>query len=706
MNTINLLIGIHNHQPLGNWDSVFEHAYRSCYRPFLDILEKHPHVKLAQHYTGILCEWLMEHHPELFQQLRGLVQNGQVEMMTGGFYEPILSVIPDEDKIGQIRKLTAFVEQQLSYHPVGMWLAERIWEQHITKPIAEAGVKYVVIDDTHFRYAGLREEQLLGYYVTEEQGETVNVFPISKTLRYTVPFQPVQKTIEFLRSIATEDGSRIVVCADDGEKFGAWPKTYLHVFEDGWLDDFFTVLEENRDWIRILHFSEALEAMNPVGRIYLPDASYAEMMHWSLPSAESYRAYEEFEYRLKEARLFESYEQFVRGGFWRNFMVKYPESNNIHKKMLRVSERARRLQREGKDVVSALDKVWAGQCNCPYWHGVFGGLYLTNLRSPVYRSLIAAEKELDEIEERRGIQCEMTDFDCDGKDELIVESRKLNVYINPNEGGSIFELDFKPISFNLLDVLSRREEGYHSRLHQLGMHEEARKAVSVHDTVKEKGLERYLDFDWYRRASLLDHFLGEGTTLDDFAGCKYPEQGDFVNRPYDVKTVLNNRTLLVSLERRGGVWTGSERHRIRIMKTISLEQDSSDLLIGYTIENLENEPISLWFGIEFNYGLLAGDAEDRYYVFDDTSVEDRRLRSKGIVEQTKRASIVDEWLGIRITLALERTAAFWRFPIETVSISEGGFERVYQSSVLLPNWKIQLEKSWTTSVVQSIEKIA
>jgi len=574
---INLVLGIHNHQPVGNFDFVFEHAYKAAYKPFIEILARHPKIKLAQHYTGVLFQWILKNHPEFFDDLKVLVDNGQVELITGGFYEPILAVIPDQDKLDQIKKLTDFITKHFGKNPVGMWLAERVWEQHIVKFIAMSGVKYVIIDDTHFRYAGLTGEQLLGYYITEEQGYTVNIFPISKMLRYTIPFQPVEKTIDYLREIATEEGDRVVVYADDGEKFGVWPNTYKHVYEDGWLEEFFTALEENSDWINILHFSEAIEKIKPIGRIYLPNASYAEMMHWALP-ADAYIDYEKLEEHLKEEGMYEQYSRFFRGGFWRNFLVKYPEANNLHKKMLRVSERARKLQVKGKDVSIALDKIWSAQCNDPYWHGIFGGLYLTNLRSAAYRNLIGAENELDKVENKKLIRYEFTDFDRDGKEELIVESPNFNIYINPNYGGQIFELDFKPLEFNITDVVTRRREGYHEKLLQLSNEKNNpnnQGVASIHDmlTAKEEGLEKFLHYDWYRRGSLIDHFLGDGTTLENFYMCKYPEQGDFVDQPYLVETSFKRGVLEIVLSRDGNVWVGDKRNKIRVVKKISALQD-------------------------------------------------------------------------------------------------------------------------------------
>ena len=81
--------------------------------------------------------------------------------------------MPDSDKIGQIRALSEYVREKIGYDAHGMWLAERVWEPHLPKPIADAGINHVVVDDFHFKMAGLRDDDLDGYYLTEEQDRTV-----------------------------------------------------------------------------------------------------------------------------------------------------------------------------------------------------------------------------------------------------------------------------------------------------------------------------------------------------------------------------------------------------------------------------------------------------------------------------------------------------------------------------------------------------
>lgn len=718
MKKIKFAIGIHNHQPIGNFDFVFEEAYRKAYIPFIDVLEKHPRIKIALHYTGVLFEWLLNRDQNFGPRLRKLVASGQLEMMSGGYYEPILVNIPDEDKSGQIEKLNKFVKQHTGYEPTGLWLAERIWEPQLPKPLALSGTKYVVIDDSHFKTAGLEENELFGYYLTEETGHVIKIFPISERLRYTMPFQDPEVTIEYLRSIATEEGDKLIVFADDGEKFGIWPGTYEHCYQNQWLERFFSLLEGNLDWIEIVHFSEALEKLLPMGSVYLPTASYREMMEWALP-ARAIERYEDFEHHLKDKGLFDQYKEFVRGGFWRNFLAKYPESNNLHKKSLWVSKKVSQLKGnkkyDQKLVAKAQDYLWAGQTNCPYWHGVFGGLYLNNLRYAVYSNMIQAETVIDQIvkpgstHKKGWIDLTTADFDADGQDETIVETKLLNLYFSPHNGGSLFELDYKPRHVNLLDTMTRRKEAYHNKLLALKNNQNAQNpsnVSSIHDMVvsKEPGLEDRLFYDQYRRSSLVDHFFGSATNLDDVLKCSYDEAGNFIKSRYSIETESTQECLIIKLSRDGLVKYNNQNRKINISKTIKIFPNSPFIEIHYGITNRDQSPVELWFGPEFNFALLAGSAPDRYYQFDQNVTGDLNLASIGTVDSVQTMGLKDEWMKIDVQLHFNIPAAIWRFPVETISQSEGGFERVYQSSVVIPNWKIQLKQSesWNVEIKQLI----
>ncbi|MGH9791365.1 MAG: alpha-amylase/4-alpha-glucanotransferase domain-containing protein, partial [Candidatus Acidiferrales bacterium] len=81
MQKFHLVLLIHSHQPVGNFDHVLEEAYAKCYLPFAQVLERHPSIRLGLHYSGALLEWVEKRHPEFFDLLRELVIRGQVELI-------------------------------------------------------------------------------------------------------------------------------------------------------------------------------------------------------------------------------------------------------------------------------------------------------------------------------------------------------------------------------------------------------------------------------------------------------------------------------------------------------------------------------------------------------------------------------------------------------------------------------------------------
>src|SRR5580704_10248915 len=157
-----LVLALHNHQPVGNFGHVFQAAYDACYRPVVDLAAEFPAVKLALHYTGPLLEWLARERPTFLADVRALADRGQVEILGGGFYEPMLAVLSDEDAAGQILHMQAFCKQHFGVTPTGMWLAERVWDPDLPRVIAPTGMRYTFLDDTHFFAAGLTRGRLSG----------------------------------------------------------------------------------------------------------------------------------------------------------------------------------------------------------------------------------------------------------------------------------------------------------------------------------------------------------------------------------------------------------------------------------------------------------------------------------------------------------------------------------------------------------------
>ncbi len=706
MKKINFVFAIHNHQPVGNFDNVFEDACNKAYQPFLDIMSKYPEIRFNMHFSGSLLEWIQTNKPPFFEQIHEMVSKGQIELMGGGFYEPILVMLPERDRVGQLCTYRDYLSHHFSQQVRGIWLAERVWEQSLTKTLAVSGVEYTVVDDSHFKSAGMEEDQLDGYYVTEDQGNILKVFASSEKLRYSIPYGTPEATIEYLRTKATEDGAGIIVYADDGEKFGVWPKTYEHVYTNGWLERFLKALIDNREWLNIITFSEAIDRLPPKGKIYIPDTSYREMMEWALP-VEGILKYEEVAEKLKAESWGDSARRFMKGGFWRNFKVKYPESNQMYTKMLHVGKKVFALEPRSEPFEKATTELFKGQCNDAYWHGVFGGLYLPHLRFAAYKHLLNAEK-IAEGNSSGKLFREVADFDLDAAQEVCIGNESLKAYFKPDRGGHLYELDYKAKGINLLNTLARRKEAYHKKIISSSSGAQSNEVKSIHDIAapKQKGLEKMLHYDWYLRESLIDHFFRKDTRLEEFACSRYDELGDFVQSPYEVG--LNDppqadENIMILLQRIGSISQNGNRLPIGVEKIVRLDKNSSALTISYCVKNLSQQEIETCFGVEFNVSMSAGDAFGRYYKLEGND-NAGHLAVKADFPSQKRIDLIDEWLGVGVQLKWDVSADVWVFPIQTVSQSETGFEGVYQSSVVLPRWYLRLkpDAQWVVEIKKSV----
>ena len=701
MRKFELVLLIHAHQPVGNFDDVIERAYADAYLPFLEVLARHPQVRMGLHYSGTLLEWIERAHPEYFERLRALVRNGQVEVVGGGFYEPILAAIPPQDAQEQITRLAHYIERHFGTRPRGAWIAERVWEPQLPSILARAGVQYTLVDDNHFLGAGFELGQLYGHYICEDLGQPIRVLPGLKSLRYLIPFHSVGETADFLRQAAAEHPAGFATMGDDLEKFGVWPGTHQHCYGDGWLEHFFSALDASGDWLAISTPSDAMETHAQLGRAELPTASYTEMMEWSLPTSARDRYHQlTTEFSARPESL-----PFLRGGTWKNFFTKYPEANLLHKKMLRVSGKVNKLGRSRRrDKVflearaQATTALLRGQCNDAYWHGVFGGLYSPHLRTAVWHSLARAEAIADGAAHRKReyAEAEKLDFDADGREEVYLTSDRYAALIDPDDGGTVSALDFRPSNVTLINSLARRPESYHAKLRNLPANQ-AQGVQSIHEQVrvKEEGLERWLHYDrWLRNAFRLLVF-GREKNYQDCGTVGLEEDAGLAGGRYQATRLSPARVELASLE--SGGW--------QAQKTLSFVSTRSgfDVVCDAAVQRTAPGMAACNVGIEVVVNFLAPSMPDRYF---ESGGQRFSLRWAAAVPGPD-LRITDEWQRASVTLTAPGACHFWIAPIDTVSESESGFERVYQGSQVVAVWPADLAQGaeWKGQLVFKVSQL-
>ncbi len=654
---VNLLFGVHAHQPVGNFPEVIHDAHKRCYRPFIRTLHEYPNFHFAFHISGWLLEFLFQHYADDIALLRAMVVRGQVEIFGGGDTEPVLAVIPYRDRVGQLVTLANRVERQLGQRPTGAWLTERVWEATVIPALSDAGIRYVTVDDYHFLCTGRSAEELNGYFTTEEDGRQLGLFPISEQLRYRIPFAPADDAVRYIESLADNTGTRAAIYFDDIEKLGIWPETYEWVYERGWLKQFIEGVI-NSPTIKTAHYSSYYESTPTRGIAYLPTTSYIEMNEWSLPAAAANR-YADLVSEQRNIGQYEAHKAFVRGGIWKNFLSRYPESNWMHKRMLRLSERLAQLPSElATSRMRTL--LYQAQANDAYWHGLFGGLYLPHLRRALYNAMIELEAHLDRSLSRPERYQE--DLDADGVVELFMHNDGVQAVLSLDGSASIRELDSYLLNHNFGDTLRRQPEHYRRKLQD-----------GKSDGGAESGIASAHD-----RVSFKSHITPSDLVTDNGGKALFQDQIFPSHIGYET---IEPQYHLASQGARSIIFSAGSPNGT-LFKEIQLAR--TGLSVSYSFD----KTMRGYLQFELNLALPSCDGPAGRYWY--------RGECPGGFGQPHNfadlteLSLEDDVLGGTLVLNASQPIALAARPFFTVSQSEAGFEKIMQAVTLTGHYRFPL----------------
>ncbi len=649
-----LAFALHAHQPAGNFNHVFEKITEESYLPFLEKFKQYPGAgKMGYHASGILYQWWEKYKPEMIDLLGELVEEDRIELLTGGFYEPILPLIPPDDRQRQIIKHRQYLEDRFNTTARGLWLTERVWIPELAADLAEAGLEYTIVDDFHFKLAGWDEDEISGYYITEYNSKNIGIFPISKKLRYRIPFHDVPRLNSFLTEYSAGE---TLTMADDAEKFGSWPDTQKWIYEDGWADRFFESCRQGE--INLCSPGQIFEGKSPQGRCYLPTAAYEEMLEWAMP-ADNLRQYQTWKKNLGEDN-----QKFARGGYFHNFLVKYEESNRLHKKMQWLSKNI------NKDKNSdTVDDLLTSQCNDPYWHGVFGGLCLPHLRAEVWKKLTAATANSTV----GSATPQLIDYDCDGAEEIIYRDDSQFIIIDPDSGGELITWELLETRRNLLDTLSRRWEAYLEKEPE-DEHDEGDVKTIHHRKTK-------IPAGW------LENWAPDPV---DRAGFQLIS----VNDAFSPRSLQENKNIDYFLH-------GKQTSEIEVSEgRVELLFRSHGCRINYSFENnrmswqVHNEETPGWWGVITTIGLRSPEKDTCQL----TAGKERLAPVDKKELEINSLAIHDNLAGYELDLTTEKNIKFITYPVETLSRSEKEAEKIYQGTTLLfltNTNKINLTANWS-----------
>ena len=646
--SISLLLGVHAHQPVGNFTHVLDDAHARCYGPFLRVLHRYPAFKFAIHISGWLLDYLLKYYPDDMALLTEMVRRGQAELVGAGYTEPVLAVIPERDRLGQLRRMSDQLEQMLGQRPQGAWLTERVWEATVVPSLADSGIRYSTVDDYHFLCSGKSVCDLDGFYTTEENDRQIDLFPISEALRYRLPFSPAQEVVGYLESLAKEDGAPAAIYFDDIEKFGIWPETYNWVYERGWLTQFIEgVLASSI--IKTERYCDYHARAKTRGVVYLPTTSYIEMNEWTLPVPAAHH-YADLVQASKSSGQFEQNKAFLRGGIWKNFFMRYPESNWMHKRMLGLSQRLHALPHK-KQTAEMLNLLYEAQANDAYWHGLFGGLYLPHLRRAVYNAIVKLEGLLDAVEPRPAKFS--VDLDLDGDEEVFLQNGVFQAVLRQDGSAAICEFDAYRLNHNFADTLSMPREHYHRKVHaQPSAPPEGEGIANPHERLgsKHEITQDDMKIDEQQKLMFLDRWLNGG---EEIKPC-YAAAGN---------TGMKHGAAFEATLGAG-----------KVRKSVLL--DDKRLYVAYHFESV-NQGV---FRVVVNLAMPSCDGPaGRFRVGDEIAGGFGELLQ---MDSMQRIVLEDAVLGGKFGILVNHPVAFLSNPCFSVSQSEAGFEKIMQAVVL------------------------
>lgn len=665
MKRVTLQLAFHHHQPVGNMESVLEEVYQRCYLPLLEGLSSCDPIRLSLSYSAPVLRFIERRHPEYLEILRSLLDQDRAELLATGFYEPVLADLPEDDRQGQLELSQQWHFERFGIRPSGAWLSEAVWDKSLIATFGQVGIDYTIIRSERFLQAGISAGALHGYFITEEIGESLAVFPNSDELRKLLPFGEPSELKPFLRRMANRQGM-VLTLADVAERWGAWPGTYESIHQQGGLQAWLELFNEAQEWVKFALFSETVHNRPPQGVCYLPGGVNIDLGAWSLPDearARFYEARKDLEIRHDAARFL----PFFRGGCWENFKARYSEANLMNKKGLWL--RKKMLSMDPVDPV-AKDWLWQSQCNTAYWHGTSGGIYSPHLRQAVWERLLSAQRRLDISGD--GWVKEVCDVGGDGLDEVLFYNSHTQFAFAPAKGGSLYEWSLLPALHNFCNTLTRRHET--APQHKKYSEVEPKSSRPVVDT--------------YDRECFHDHIITRKVTVDELDSGSYFERGDFIQNPYRlVSSGIKAGVGEVVLECSGFIEQGGLGQAARIRKTFTMPAGGKDISCVVALTNEGKTTMTGVYALEFNWSLCPQQGE----VFLQTGTNARKTIGEGFYSEGVHQATFSNATGYPdIVMESSEPMLLWALPMQTHQSAEANAPSLTQGHMVLAGWSFEV----------------
>lgn len=419
--------------------SSSEQQYSSVLKPLISYLYNNPTSFFSFSFSGPQLEWLDKNHPEFLQLLKELVARKQVEILGGGYYNPVFPLLSPVDRTGQIDLLTSDIRRITGKRPRGMSILSSAWDHSLVPCFQNCGMEWVHLDSSIIP----PKSRLYLPLILNEQGKTLKVLPSYRNLDSVLQKELSADAYLSLLIKQAEKASRsgsYVGPAQERVVFINAEVSYMEpLVMSGWIEELYKACrQEFSAKARFCLPTEYLHRAEDFVPSYINTGLREDIAKWSSVSYEPVENKSSFSLTVN------------------NFLLTYKRFRSLYNRQVFISMLISACHGDKARKSAARQALWKAQTGEALICSPEGIFANSAMRQTSYKHLTEAEKY---IREASVFKESVTSFDynADGHNEYICAMEKYTACISPH-AAEINELNIMHNTGNYADNLSRIEK--------------------------------------------------------------------------------------------------------------------------------------------------------------------------------------------------------------------------------------------------------
>lgn len=572
-----------------NQNERFESDYQTVYKPLIKFLYNNPSLKFSFSFNGPQLQFLRKKHPEFITLLEELVVTKQVEVLGGGFYDPLFPLLFPMDRSGQIDMLSLEIRNAIGKRPRGLSICGSSWDSSLVTSFYTCGLEYVLLDESlipvdKFNYVP---------FFMSDKGKSIDIIPFCNSLKPNF----TESVSEYIKKIKEKVLSTKKNCKIQIEAFPCICIKFNHeelkkLLDSSWINELvsYCIQKEYEFTTPFLYKKNTFDRIP----IFISSGISKEISQWALKPYCAKKTEQNYNLTIYD------------------FLQLYSQSRALYNRMLYVSLLLNQCHGDKVRKRNAREKLWQAQNGHSFICTSKGAFVNSFYRQKSYKSLIEAEKILREC---GNFTESLTsyDYDGDGIKEYVCRMEKYFATISL-KSGCINELDIMNNSGNFADNLSR---------------------ISDFDGCD----------DDYQRGLFIDHIFSENE-FNNYLENKPISSGIFSKKRYsEIKVSEKHREILLYAES-----LYKNKQKISLKKRYVI--NSSGMMVQYILKNDSDIQLKAVFVVESNFAQINFNNKD-FNAFSlaiitdnqkkelDTKVSSKELNSSGKLDNVEGFQLTD-----------------------------------------------------------------